>query len=76
VLQLSGTALLGSLGAMLGSQGLLLPAQPAWAAGGPQELAGPVRAAVDKALDKFVAKAKVGLQPALIRRSGLTALVL
>lgn len=58
-LQLSSAALLGSVGLVLGCQGLLSPAQPAWAAGEPQELTGAVKAAVDKALDKFVVKSKV-----------------
>lgn len=60
-LQLSGTAVLASLGCVLGSNGLLAPAQPAWAAGQPQELSGAVKAAVDKALDRFVVKSKVWL---------------
>lgn len=58
-LQLSSTAVLGSLGIVLGSQSLCTPAQPAWAAGEPQELTGSVKAAVDKALDKYVVKCKV-----------------
>lgn len=58
-LQLSSTALLGSLSLALGSQAVLTPARPAWAAGQPRELTGPAKAAVDKALDKFVVKSKV-----------------
>lgn len=58
-LQLSSTALLGSLVSVLGSQAVLAPAQPAWAAGEPRELTGAAKAAVDKALDKFVVKSKV-----------------
>jgi hypothetical protein len=60
LLQLSSTAVLGSLGVVLGSLNLLTRTQPAWAAGEPRELAGAVKEAVDQALDKFVVKAKVG----------------
>lgn len=71
-LQLSArSAVLGSLAAVLGSlEGAAL--SPAWAAGGqPQELSGPVKAAVDAALDKFVVKAKVCLvaQPHMYTRA-------
>lgn len=59
LLQLSSSVVLGSLGAVLGSHGLLTPAQQARAAGTPQELSGAVKTAVDKALDQYVTKAKV-----------------
>lgn len=72
LLQLSSTALLGSVGLVLGSQGLLSPAQPAWAAGEPRELTGAVKAAVDKALDKFVVKSKVHVMAC--RQFGYTAM--
>jgi hypothetical protein len=72
-LQLSSTVLLGSVGLALGSQGVLAPAHPAWAAGQPRELTGPAKAAVDKALDKFVVKSKVCVMFCCVSDPGTTA---
>lgn len=38
---------------------MVTPAQSVWAAEGPHELTGAVKAAVDKALDKYAVKSKV-----------------